>query len=224
MKYKFYFLITVVVLFACGCIVNDDVSVLTINPDGSADLVVFCSNIHSTEKGEKGREEVAGYCRAFDARSRDDMQRLTKAGAVIKSAEWIDKSVPMSNLLQASFPDLESLKSLLNFSDSEGKQTIKPKYTFSNGVGHFSVQVEVNEKDIPDAQDATARYAQFKRDRANSISEMRIAIAGGKITEASGLIVARDGQSALIDSDDILEKLRTNKGKAEFFMQWEIEE
>ena len=43
-------------LLVNGCVIGDELTTFTMNPDGSADLVVFRSNLHSTEKGEKGEQ------------------------------------------------------------------------------------------------------------------------------------------------------------------------
>jgi hypothetical protein len=54
------FVVLIVGLMA-GCIVNDELTTITIQPDGSADIVKFRSNIRSSEKGRKGEAELQRY-------------------------------------------------------------------------------------------------------------------------------------------------------------------
>lgn len=44
------------IILIVGCIVSDELTTITIQPDGSADWIRFHSNIRSTEKGEKGTQ------------------------------------------------------------------------------------------------------------------------------------------------------------------------
>ncbi len=44
------------IILIAGYIVSDELTTITIQPDGSADWVRFQSNIRSTEKGEKGTQ------------------------------------------------------------------------------------------------------------------------------------------------------------------------
>lgn len=54
------------VVFLIGCIVSDELTTLTIRPDGSADWIRFQSHIRSTIKGENGQQ---GFVVAGDKRS-----------------------------------------------------------------------------------------------------------------------------------------------------------
>ena len=56
---------------------------------------------------------------------------------------------------------------------------------------------------------------------ADGISETRVAVTSGSITTARGFTVARDKQSALLNTSAINEVLRTG-GKAELYLEWEV--
>ena len=96
-------LITLLVL--AGCIVGDQLTTLTVNPDGSAEYVIFRSNLHSTEVGAKADKEVADYKSGFDARANDEFARIKAAGGHIVATTWLRDAAPMSNVVHARFPD-----------------------------------------------------------------------------------------------------------------------
>ncbi len=53
--------VVIVLVVIAGCIVSDELTTLTIQPDGSADWIKFQSNIRSTEQGAKGAQELAKF-------------------------------------------------------------------------------------------------------------------------------------------------------------------
>jgi hypothetical protein len=62
-----------------GCIVSDEVTTVTIRPDGSADLIKFNSNIRSGEEGSKGDEELRQY---VEKRQCSDPHEVASANVV----------------------------------------------------------------------------------------------------------------------------------------------
>src|SRR5689334_3482312 len=98
MKSKNYPLVPfVLILFAGGCVIGDQLTTFTLNSDGSADLVVFRSNLHSTEKGEKGEKELAEYKVKFDSQEDGDFQRIRDAGGQVMLTSWVRTRAPYSN-------------------------------------------------------------------------------------------------------------------------------
>ena len=62
------FSVLAALVLAGGCIISDELTTITILPDGSADWVRFQSNIRSTESGLKGKQELQKFANDFDAR------------------------------------------------------------------------------------------------------------------------------------------------------------
>ena len=63
------------------------------------------------------------------------------------------------------------------------------------------------------------RGGYISRERGKSRG---IAVTGGSITSARGFAVASDKQSALLDLSQVAKLLQANGGKAELFLDWEV--
>ena len=83
-----FFTAAIVSSLIAGCIVSDELTTITIQPDGSADWIRFQSNIRSTEQGAKGVQELQKFVEEFDARSNSDFTRITEAGGEVHEARW----------------------------------------------------------------------------------------------------------------------------------------
>ena len=77
------------ILLIGGCIVSDELTTITIHPDGSADLVKMESNVHSSETGTKAEEELRNYVEQFNAQQDVDQQQITQAGGLVLESRWI---------------------------------------------------------------------------------------------------------------------------------------
>lgn len=205
-----------------GCIVHDQFTTLTINPDGSGDLLILRSNIRSTEKGSRAESEIAEYRASFDAQTQDDFKRIRDSGASLEMAMWLRKQVPMAHLVRVSIPDAAALEKLATLRDARGTIIVTPKLTISDIHRRLAFQLTVGSDQIPTPNSNADRLTQFKRARASGISDFRIAISAGKIRDARGFTIASDGQSALLDVDEISSLLRTGNGDIEIFVQWDV--
>ncbi len=210
----------VLILFAGGCVVGDELTTFTLNPDGSADLVVFRSNLHSTEKGEKGEKELAEYKANFDAQAGGDFRRIRDAGGQVMLSSWVRARAPFSHVVHAHFADTAALEKYWTVKDKENTPLITTRFQ-KDGTRHrltfrFTLPEE-NEQ--PPAASADAN--QLRQALANGISETRFAVTEGTITAARGFTVAGDRQSALLNAGEISDLIRKGKGKAELWLDWE---
>lgn len=224
MKAKLWLWLIMVPLIGtfCGCIVHDQLMTLTINPDGSADLIVFRSNIRSTEEGKKAEAEIAEYRASFDTRTQDDLRHIPESGARIERASWLRQQVPLANVVHATIPDASALEKLATLKDDDGAILVKTKFTISNTRRRLSFQVTIKPDQIPPATSDVNEVKRIKLPRASGISDLRIAVHTGKIVDARGFTIANDGQSALLDEAEVDSLLRAGKGNVEFFLQWEV--
>lgn len=221
MKSKSVFrLAAILILVAGGCVVGDELTTFTLNSDGSADLVVFRSNLHSTEKGEKAEKELGEYQANFDKQADGDFQRMRDAGGQVMLASWVRGRAPFSNVVHARFPDTASLEKYWTVKGENDKPLITTQFRKDGGRRRLTFRITLPEKDEP-APAGSADAHQIRQALANGISETRFAVTEGAITSSRGFTVAGDRQSALLNSKEISDLIRTGKGKAELWLEWE---
>jgi hypothetical protein len=189
----------VLILFAGGCVVGDELTTFTLNPDGSADLVVFRSNLHSTEKGEKGEKELAEYRANFDTQANGEFPRIRDAGGQVMLTSWVRARAPFSNVVHAHFPDTAALEKYWTVKDEEKRPLITTQFQKDGTRRRLTFRITVPE-DNDQAPAASADVNQFRQALANGISETRFAVTDGGITTARGFTVAADRQSALLNA------------------------
>jgi len=207
-------------LMAGGCVVGDELTTFTLNSDGSADLVVFRSNLHSTEKGEKGEKELAEYRENFEKQSHDDFRRIREAGGDIVRTSWVRAKAPYSNVVHAHFPDMAALEKYWTIKDENNKPLVTTHFENDGRRHRVTFRITVpDEKD--EAPAPSTNVHQFRQALANAISETRFAVTEGSITTARGFTVAEDRQSALLDATAISALIRGGKGEAELWLEWE---
>lgn len=208
------------ILVASGCVVGDELTTFTLNSDGSADLVVFRSNLHSTEKGEKGEKELAEYRENFEKQSHDDFRRIRDARGEIVLTSWVRAQAPFSNVIHAHFPDTKSLEKFWTVKDENSRPLITTHFEKGDKRRRVTFQISVpDEKDEPPTPTTSAH--QLRQALANAISETRFAVTEGTITTARGFTIAEDRQSVLMDANAISELIRAGKGEAELWLEWE---
>lgn len=207
--------------FLGGCIVGDQLTTLTIHPDGSADYVLFRSNLRSTEKGTKAEKELADYKARFDARAEDEFVRIRDCGGKIVQAAWVRSEAPFSNVIHAQFPDASTLEKLGSAKHEDGSPLITTKFHRDGARRKLTVRVAVSPDSIKEPVDPPAKEP-IKQAWANGISETRIAVVNGSIVAERGFTVASDKQSALLDGDEIEQLLRNGNGTVELFLEWEV--
>lgn len=208
-------------LLVGGCIVGDHLTTFTIRPDGSADLVVFRSNLRSTQEGDEAKTELSEYKAQFDTRTEDELARITLAGGTIVDASWIREQVPMSNLVHARFPNAAALEKFLTITDEEGKLQVKTQFRTDGARRRLTVVITLPAEKANAGPSPPVTASDVREALANGISETRIALTEGKITSSRGFTVAEDKQSALLDPRAIDEILATG-GKGELYLEWEV--
>jgi len=214
--------IAVPLLLLVGCVIGDELTTLTIQPDGSAEYVILRSNLHSTEVGEKADKEIAEYKARFDARSDDDLARIEAAGGSVVATTWIREEAPMSNVVHARFPDASALEKFWTVRSDDGKSQIATQFTNDGLHRKLTVRVQMPQE----GQESTAAVdlKEYRQSLANGVSVTRIAVAGGSITGARGFIIANDRQSAVLNNEEVEAALREGHGTAELYLAWDVTE
>ncbi|MBI5760086.1 MAG: hypothetical protein HZA46_16335 [Planctomycetales bacterium] len=203
-----------------GCIVNDELSTVTIQPDGSADWVKFQSNIRSTEQGSKGVQELKKFVDEFDSHKDSDQIRITEAGGEVREARWVRREVPYANLVVARFPTAAALENFFTVKDEKGVVVVQTRFTINGNRRRLSFNVPVPRDQKP-TEKASRSFEEVREQQANGFSETRLAIASGQIIASQGFTVASDKRSALLDPAKIDELLQTNREQVELFLEWE---
>lgn len=205
-----------------GCIVSDQLTTLTINPDGSADFVVLRSNIRSTEKGDKAENELANYKAKFDAKDDDEFVRIRESGGKLMQATWVRSRAPFSSVLHAQLPNVTALEKFASLKNEDGSPLITTKFHRDGSSRKLTVSITIPPTSIKSNPPATPAAESPKQTLANGISETRIAVANGTITSARGFTVAHDKQSALLNGDEIDKIVRAAQGATELFLEWTV--
>lgn len=213
--------VLVLLLLVGGCVVGDQLTTFTIHPDGSADLVIFRSNLRSTEEGAKADNEIAEFKAKFDARTEDELARIRDAGGTIVQASWVREQAPLSSLVHAQFPNASAFEKFLTIKNEDGSLLIKTQFQNDGPRRSLTVHITLPVDKANPPQPSPSGVEQLRQADANGISETRIALAKGSITAARGFTVAGDKQSALLDASAIDEILRTG-GKGELYLEWEV--
>lgn len=211
----------IIAAFLGGCIVSDQLTTLTIHPDGSADFVLFRSNLRSTEKGAKAEKELADYKDKFDARAEGEFVRIRDCGGKIIQAAWIRTEAPFSNVIHAHFSDASTLEKFGSTKNENGSPLITTQFHRDGARRKLTARITVPPDAIKEAAAPSAKEP-IKQALANGLSETRIAIVSGSIVGELGFIVSSDKQSALLDSDEIEQLLRKGNGTTELFLEWEV--
>lgn len=210
-------------LLVGGCIVGDQLTTVTIQPDGSAELVIYRSNLHSTEKGEKAARELTEYKDRFDAQSEDEFARVRDVGGRVLDARWIRPQAPFANVVRYHFPAAAVLEKYATAAADNGGSITT---SFHRDGAHRRLTVRIVAPPDNDEPAATPPLTveQLRQNLANGLSETRIAVADGVITAARGFIVAGDRQSALLYGEEIAALIRKGGGSAELFLEWDVTE
>jgi hypothetical protein len=203
-----------------GCIVSDQLTVITLHPDGAADWVRFQANIRSTEAGEKGAEELKRYVQDFDAHRDADHRQIIEAGGQVQEARWLRREEPCANLLVAKFSPA-ALLAFWTLKGDKGELIARPSFTQDGRRRKFSLTLPVPGDEERQAL-ARPTLEEQRQEAANGVSETRIVVAGGRIVAARGFTIAADRRSALLGATEVRELLRDAREKVEIFLEWEL--
>lgn len=218
---RFFAITAVTLALIAGCIVSDEVSTLTIRPDGSADWIKFRSNIRSTEAGEKGAEELRKFIEAFEAHEDPDYRRIAEVGGEVVESRWLREDEPCSTVLVARLPGPKVLEDFCTIRGGEDEFTTRARFTSEGRRRRLSIVVSVPVgRRGETAEPRTA--LQLRQEQASGISETRVAVVGGEITGARGFTLARDRRSALLEPDVIRRLTGAGDDEVELFLEWEL--
>jgi len=216
------FLVSAVLLLVTSCIVNDELTIISILADGSADWVRFQSNIRSTEKGEKRVEELGRFVDDFEAQKDPDLDRLRAAGGKILEARWVRRQEPYSTVVTAKLPGSKALEEFLTIRGNQGDPAVQTRFTQDGSRRKIAITVQFPEEKLPERK-ALSAEDERRREEADGLSRTRVAVLPGRILGSRGFTVAADKQSALLDIQEIEALLRAGRGKADLFLEWDTE-
>ena len=210
-----------VLLILSGCIVRDELTTLTISPDGSADLVILRSNIRSTKSGDAADQELENYRRRFEEQGEQQFTRIEDAGGEIVEAAWIRRHPPFSNFIHAHLPDSSSLERYGSSGGGEDQWSVATRFQVDGSQRRLEIAITPPPGANPSSQSSSGRDA-VRQGLADGISETRIATVDGTIAAAHGLTWADYKQSALLPTHKIIEIL-DEKEQAELFLEWTVD-
>lgn len=206
-----------------GCILSDELTTLTIRPDGSADWIKFRSNSRSSETGDKREQELLKYIDEFETHAGADFVRIAEAGGELLEARWVQREEPYATLIAARFPTAASLERFWTIKGDKGVVLAQARFTQDSNRRRLSLTIPgPRENDADGKEPLTVR--KMREQQANGISETRIAVAQGHIVATEGFVVADDKRSCLVDPIRIDEVLRNTSGPVNLFLEWEVED
>jgi hypothetical protein len=205
-----------------GCIISDQITTISIYPDGSADFIKVQSNIHSSQTGSAAADELRRYSEDFIAKRDSDQAHLLEAGGQIQESRWIRSGEPTANLLVVKLPTSQALEKAFTFKGDAGQTTVAARFVKEGTRRRLSIQVTLPSDQVAGiVLDKTIH--DLRANQANGLSEMRFAVVHGRIVEARGFTVAQDKQSALLEPREILTMLKTQP-HAEALLVWDVTE
>jgi len=220
-KTAFFSVATVTIILIAGCIVCDELTTITIRPDGSADWIRFQSNIRSTEKGEKGAQELRTFVAEFDAHTDSESVRVSEAGGELVESRWVRRSEPYATLVTARFPKASALENFFTIKDEKGRVLAQPHFTQAGNKRKLSITIPVPRDETPKSKSPPS-WTEWRERQANGISETRLVVAGGYIIATQGFVVSSDKRSCLLDSAQVEKLLSSQPEHAELFVEWEL--
>ncbi|MCA9059383.1 MAG: hypothetical protein KDA85_12825 [Planctomycetaceae bacterium] len=209
-------------LILAGCIVGDQVTTFTINPDGSAELTIWRSNLHSTESGDAAVRELAEFQAAFAAQSGEEFDRIRTAGGTIVSNTLLRDQAPFASVIRARFDSAAVLARYFAAENAENGIRIRTDFTSDGNDRVITFQVIVPDQLRKEFAAKDQTLQQRRQAVADGISETRFAFVGGTITSADGFIIAGDRQSAVLAIDEVMRRINTSEQPAEFRIAWDV--
>lgn len=208
-------------LLLAGCIVSDELTTITIQPDGSADWIRFQSNIRSTEKGEKRTQELKKFVDEFDAQADSECVRIKDAGGEVLEARWVRRAEPFATLASARFPSAAALEKFCTIKGEKGAILAQARFAQCDNRRRLSLQIPMSRGE-QSTDKSPPTFKTLREQQANYLSETRVVVAGGRIIASQGFVVADDKRSCLLDSAEIDALLRSDKDHIELFLEWEL--
>lgn len=221
MKSRLLMIAVTFMVVAIGCLINDEVTTLTIRSDGSADWVKFISNVRSSETGDKRAQELRKFVDEFETRTGADFVRIRDAGGELLEARWIEADEPYCAYIKAKLPTAVALEQFWTVKGEQGDVLVQARFTRNAQRRRFSLIIPgPRERTADSPKPMSAR--DLREQQANGFSETRIAVTDGQIVACEGFVTAADKRSCLIDRTRIDELLRATTGEVELFVEWEV--
>jgi len=211
-------MVVLAALILAGCLVSDEITTITIRPDGSADVVLYRANLRSSETGAQGDRELRDHAIAFDSGTDADRKRIQDAGGEILEARWLRRGSPSSTLIAAKLPTAASLEKYFTIRGGEGDVRLEGRLTQEGDRRRLALALQMPKDFKPE----TPTPEETRQKRSDAISETRIAVEEGEILRAVGFTVASDRRSALLSIDDLLELLRADPRRVELLLEWRV--
>jgi hypothetical protein len=203
-------IIGMLALLMSGCITGDEITGFVIGQDGAVAFSTYRLNLTSEKKGYDGEKELADRIRDIEEQKSAEFEDLVKANAKDVKITVLRRAAPASVLITAQIPSLKDLASYL--SGSETCTEISTERT-------RGIRCENNIKPKPSNGKESPEPAE---PHANSLTEMRFALAEGTIVKAQGFLVAQDKRSARVDMETF-EKIDKGEVPAfEILLEWQI--
>jgi hypothetical protein len=204
-------------LLLSGCILQNDNRTFYLHEDGKVDMVMLLDDIHSSEAGNKGKAEEAGWLSDFKRGATPELERLKEAGATGVKSEVVRDRAPFSAVVSAQFDSVRDLGAFLEISSADAKSGIE---LTKNGVARtFSIHI-VKEKP---ASGKTEPESSEETDADRRII-WRFVPLDGKVASAKACLVSEDKSSCLMDLPAIWREQKRGTGAIEVSLSWTVEE
>jgi hypothetical protein len=202
-------------LFSSACVTGDEITSYVIDPDGSTSFSIYRLNLTSDQKGEEAKRDLSSYIQELEWKRGNLFTNLVKANADEIKVAILRRGTPASVLITGRFPTLNDFASYISEEDEESSLVCTPVFRESTrGISCKSIPKLLKEKTSPEPA----------KPRADSFSEMRIALAEGSFTEAQGFLISRDRRSALFDDDALSTMVNQGITPITFMLEWQIPE
>ena len=223
MKNKVLLSAATILILIAGCIICDEITTITIRPDGSADWVKFRSNVRSSETGDKRAQELRTFIEEFEAHTGSEFVRIAEAGGEVLEARWVESAEPYSTLIKARFPTAASLERFWTIRGEKGAVLAQARFTRASNRRRLSLIIPGSQEENSETREPIT-VRELREQQANGFSVTRIAVANGQIVASQGFLVAGDKRSCLMDPTQIDELLRSTTDEVELFVEWEVSE
>jgi hypothetical protein len=204
-----------------GCIISDSLTTMVIDSNGSADLVIFRSNIRSNQEDEEKRsKEISDFVRDFDASKGDPFDHIHQCGGEVLEARWIRDEFPFSTLVEARLPNASALEKYGTLGKDEDQLRVVTRFESEGTRRKLEIRLAPAADQKPPPPDPTDAET-LRKQMGDTVNEFRIVTAGGRIVNSRGFTLAGDRQSALLEGRRINDMLRA-ENEAVLFLEWEM--
>lgn len=202
-----------------GCILRDELTTVTIRPDGTADWIRFISNVRSSES--IGARELLKFIDEFESHSGSNFVRIGEAGGEVLESRWIEPEEPYSTLVKARFPTVGALVRFWKSTSERDDVFAQAHFTQESSRQRLSFTISRACDKCIDAK-VQPTLCEFREHQANGISETRIIVTGGHFVASEGFVVSSDRRSCLLECSRVDELVHRTAGGVELFLEWEL--